>query len=121
MHVQILWVICMVVGKTGWFGYSDIKNVQNSSSPSRLASPVGDRPVDARGLDGVVEPREERAGAAHVRDDVGALALVRGDDADLVGGGPALEEGRHHLLHHRGLRAVQVRGAGGAAPNILRE
>ena len=64
--------------------------------------------VDAGHLDVLVELLPQRAVARHVRHHVGPLPLVRRDHPDLVRGHAAAQEGRHHLLHRRRLRAVEV-------------
>ena len=54
--------------------------------------------VDAGHFDLLVELLLERAVELHVRDDVGALALVWSDDTDLTGEDAGLEEPRDDLL-----------------------
>ncbi len=64
--------------------------------------------VHAGHLDLLVHLHVQRALVLHVVDDVRALALVRRDDADLLGLDAALEELGRDLLHVGRLGSVEV-------------
>mmetsp|Transcript_7910 Transcript_7910/g.23809 ORF Transcript_7910/g.23809 Transcript_7910/m.23809 type:complete len:839 (+) Transcript_7910:1217-3733(+) len=68
--------------------------------------------IDGCNLDLCIELLAKSAVALHIAHDVGALALVRRDDANLSRRGAALEKSSNDLLDIAGLRAVEVRGAG---------
>jgi len=91
--------------------YSDTQSLRGKLNAVALETAAGSG-VARRPVRHLVQLGVQRAAELHVLDQVGSLALVRRDDADLARLGSGLQQPRGDLLHVGRLRPAAERRVG---------